>query len=138
MDRLFLITEVHYVTDVKIHLIIGDNEDEFQLRGRIPIGFSLVRYKLDDHGLLGDKKNVKVANWKAHWIRHQFREKDDPLPFDPFHKGIKHINIIIISHFFRSLLLTVAAWYLINAQFPSQLKTRRTTGPDTAHLGILL
>ena len=87
MDRIFLITEVHYVSEVKVNIVIGDNEDEFQLRGRIPIGFTLVRYKLGQNGVLGDKKIVKVAKWKAHWIKNQFRGKDDPLPFDPFHKG---------------------------------------------------
>ena len=88
VDRIFLITEVYYVSEIKIHNIIGDKSDSFQLRGHIPIGFSMVRYNLGQDGLLGDKKNVKVARWKAKWLGHQFRKPDDKLPFDPFNKSM--------------------------------------------------
>ena len=87
VDRIFLVTDVYYVSEVKINIIIGDQEDSFQLKGRIPIGFSMIRYNLDQVGLLGDRKNVKVARWKAKWLGNQFRRPDDTLPFDPFNKS---------------------------------------------------
>ncbi|XP_045206928.2 uncharacterized protein C11orf42-like isoform X2 [Mercenaria mercenaria] len=84
IDRIYLITEVFYVSDAKIHVSIGNEEDEYLIKGQIPIGFSLVRYNLLPDGTLGPCKKKKPGSWCARWIRHLARDKNDPFPFDPF------------------------------------------------------
>ena len=54
------------------------------LVGRIPIGFSLVRYKLHSDGYLGEKKPKKPNKWHARWIKCQVRHAQDALPLNPF------------------------------------------------------
>lgn len=84
IDKIYLITEVFYVTDVKVHVSIGDRDDDFLIKGQIPVGFSMVRYKLQNDGTLGACKKVKTSSWGARWTRNLKRDENDPLPFDPF------------------------------------------------------
>ncbi|KAL4229716.1 hypothetical protein ACF0H5_010104 [Mactra antiquata] len=69
IDRIFLITEVFYVTEVKLYISVGDVEDFLHLQGQIPIGFSMERYKLDKDGILGSHKHVKLSTWFGKWSR---------------------------------------------------------------------
>ncbi|XP_060554341.1 uncharacterized protein C11orf42-like [Ruditapes philippinarum] len=87
IDRIYLITEVYYVSDVKINLTIGNEDDEYIIKGQIPIGFTLVRYHVLPDGTLGPCKQKKPTSWSAKWIRNVVREADGSLVTNIFQEA---------------------------------------------------
>lgn len=84
LDRFFLITEVFYASEVTIHVAVGDKEDDFILKGRIPVGFTMMRYTLTEDGMIDKCKRARTGRWNARWVKKLTRDHTDPLPFDPF------------------------------------------------------
>ncbi|XP_052791579.1 uncharacterized protein C11orf42-like [Mya arenaria] len=68
-DRVYLITECFYVTEAKIQLTIADKQDTYLIKGQIPVGFKMVKYKLHPNGTLGTCKQVSTRKWRVNWIK---------------------------------------------------------------------
>ncbi|KAK3576421.1 hypothetical protein CHS0354_025183 [Potamilus streckersoni] len=92
VKKIYLLKDVFIASEIIVRVTIGDRNDTFQAKGKIPIAFCLMKYQIDLNGMLHDEMEVDTQKWKVNWMKPSlFRNPKDPLPEPPKEKPSKPI-----------------------------------------------
>ncbi|KAK3099146.1 hypothetical protein FSP39_000132 [Pinctada imbricata] len=81
LSKFFYVWAVYYISGMRMQVTINNKSDSITIDRKIPIGFQMKRYLLQQNGLLGTVKDVQTAKWQVKWIRGcKFRNPMSALP----------------------------------------------------------
>ncbi|KAL3880388.1 hypothetical protein ACJMK2_032632 [Sinanodonta woodiana] len=84
IKKIFLLKDVFYASEINVRVIIGSRSDSYQAKGRIPIAFTLMKFKLDANGIINSETEVDTQKWKVEWTKPSlFRNSKETLPERP-------------------------------------------------------